>query len=336
MQTDDLKHSRYILTFSSARTCSEWWSLVQSEFRGPPVNTRESAQLFSFHGDDFPSRVWKHKRFEELKSKWFFTRLGDADGTGGRWQGIIPLQDEKGRVIGPTKRETSPAVRQEVLPSPTTEAEIRWQRRRSKRDSGIMIMSPHLSNFNGHERRDSASNIDAASQNLEPYQKPKFDFERMERNLDKVEKLMEQNAQQMRSLEHVQAANMERLTSALVQNVEMIRELAEGQGKLGVVVEELSSILKEKEKSETRIESGLEGEKKETSRKSKKTTSSSGSTKIASPAASTKSTKPPELITPTPEKIERKQIVRRPPRKVGRTVIGYVYAEDAKVGGNKG
>jgi hypothetical protein len=327
MQTDDLKHSPYILTFSSARTCNEWWSLVQSEFGGPPSHTRESAQLFAFHDDDLPSRAWKHKKFEDLKSKWFYSQLEEADATGKRWQGIIPLQDEKGWVVGPAKRETSPAVRQETSPSPTTENESRWQRRRSKRDSGIMIMSPHLSNFNSHERRDSASNIDLSSQNLEPYQKPKFDFERMERNLDKVEKLMEQNAQQMRSLEHVQAANMERLTSALVQNAEMIRELAKGQGKLGDVVEELRSVFKEKEKSVKQSKGGSTGSKKEGSVKSTKTVSLAGSTKPPDP---------PEPVAPVPEKIERKPVVRRPPRKVGRTVVGYVYAEDENGNGNKG
>jgi hypothetical protein len=295
-----------------------------------------------------------------LKSKWFYSRLGDAEDTGGSCQGIIPLQDEKGWVVGPAKRETSPAVRPETSPSPTTENEIRLQRRRSKRDSGIMIMSPHLSTFNGHERRDSASNIDASSQYFEPYQKPKFDFERMERNLDKVEKLMEQNAQQMRSLEHVQAANMERLTSALVQNAEMIRELAKGQGKLGDVVEELRGVFKEKEKSkeaeketpeETKNEKPKETEKENVKAKVKKSGKRSDpgsvgskregsvkSTKAASLAGSTKTTQPSEAIPPIPQKIEKvecKHVIRRPPRKVGRTVVGYVYAEDEKGGVNK-
>jgi hypothetical protein len=263
-----------------------------------------------------------------MKSKWFYSRVGDADCTGGRGQGIIPLQDEKGWVIGPIiqKGGISPPIPSETSPSPTAD-EVRWQRRRSKRDSGIMLMSPHLSTFNSHDRRDSTSNIENSSQNLEPYQKPKFDFERMERNLDKVEKLMEQNAQQMRSLEHVQAANMERLTSALVQNVEMIRELAKGQGKLGDIVEELRSVVKKEEKTDGKRPGILK--KKSSKAESLKNAKAANSVEISKPEIAK------EPLLTTSKKDECNHVVRRPPRKVGRTVVGYIYADDDKSGSKK-
>lgn len=71
---------------------------MQQEF--PNAGVRTSAQLFSFHGDDFPSKPTKSSKFECINTKWFYTQFGDSNGTGGRAQDIIPLQDTEGRVLG--------------------------------------------------------------------------------------------------------------------------------------------------------------------------------------------------------------------------------------------
>jgi hypothetical protein len=291
-QTDDIEASRYILTFSSARTCSDWWSLVKSEYGGAPTNTRESAQLFSFHADDLPGKVWRNKKFEHLKSKWFYSQLGGTHASGVGGHEVIPLQDEKGWVIGPSPKTHEAAQLATASPGVSSDtAEDRWkERRRSKRDSGIMLFSPHLSTFG--ERRDSSHSLEQAEQ-----PRPKFDFERMERNLDKVERLMEQNARQMQSLEHVQAANMERLTGALVQNAEMVRVLVEGHAKLGDMVEELVRTVDAK------------GEQVKVS--------VSNGTKFASLEAG------------------QTHGFRRPPKKIGKTIVGYVYADSGRENNNK-
>jgi hypothetical protein len=60
---------------------------------------RHGPQLFSFNGDDFLKKPATSKKFDHLKTQWFYSQFGDATGTGGRAQEIIPLQDWDGRII---------------------------------------------------------------------------------------------------------------------------------------------------------------------------------------------------------------------------------------------
>jgi hypothetical protein len=62
---------------------------------------------------------------------------------------------------------------------------------------------------------------------------------RLEKNLDRIQTLLTQNATQIRSLELVQAANWERAVSMLMQNSEQIAELRRGQERLGGLYEDL-------------------------------------------------------------------------------------------------
>ena len=39
-----------------------------------------------------------NKKFKHLNTRWFYTQFGDATGTGGRQQDIIPLQDSDGQI----------------------------------------------------------------------------------------------------------------------------------------------------------------------------------------------------------------------------------------------
>ena len=60
---------------------------------------RSSPQLFSFEGDKFPQKTANDKKFEHLTTKWFYSQIGDSDGTGGRLQDIIPLQASDGTLL---------------------------------------------------------------------------------------------------------------------------------------------------------------------------------------------------------------------------------------------
>jgi hypothetical protein len=73
--------------------------LIQTNF---PDVTRPGPQLFSFKTDDLLTRAWKHPSFAHLKSKWMYISFSDApgDGLGGAAQGIIPVQDEHGNMLG--------------------------------------------------------------------------------------------------------------------------------------------------------------------------------------------------------------------------------------------
>ncbi|KXT01226.1 hypothetical protein AC578_3789 [Pseudocercospora eumusae] len=97
-QGNDL-HSRYLLTFASAAFANEWWLLVQAHF---PDCTRPGPQLFSFKTTDLLAKAWKHAAFEHLKSKWMYIAFSDTSshGLGGAAQGIIPVQDAQGNMLG--------------------------------------------------------------------------------------------------------------------------------------------------------------------------------------------------------------------------------------------
>ena len=97
-QGDDLT-SRYLLTFASASVANEWYSLVQSHF---PSTTRPGSQLFSFKTDDMLPKAWRHPAFEHLQSKWMYISFSDttSEGIGGAAQGIIPVQDVHGNLLG--------------------------------------------------------------------------------------------------------------------------------------------------------------------------------------------------------------------------------------------
>jgi len=67
-----------------------------------PDATRPGAQLFSFRTDDLLSKAWRHPSFAHLKSKWMYISFSEApeDGIGGAAQGIIPVQDAEGNMLG--------------------------------------------------------------------------------------------------------------------------------------------------------------------------------------------------------------------------------------------
>lgn len=63
-----------------------------------PDSTRPGPQLFSFKADDLLSKAWKHAALEHLRPKWMYTSFDDS--AGGAIQGIIPVQDARGNILG--------------------------------------------------------------------------------------------------------------------------------------------------------------------------------------------------------------------------------------------
>jgi hypothetical protein len=227
-----------------------------------------------------------------------YSQIGDAVGAMGKGQEIIPLQDERGFLVQGTTGRT-PTPEPDRAPSRTgsiadsinnRDKLSRPLRRMSKRDSGILLPSSPLVN---HERSHS---LPATSPDPRAQVEKLFDFERMEQNLARIERLMESNASQLRSLEHVQAANLERLTVALVHNAEMIRELGTGQQKLGEACEGLRTAVREREEKSERV-----------------SLRSIGGGSVGSGSVENVGTCGHD--------------VKRGPRKIGRAVVGYIYAD---------
>jgi ribosome assembly protein YihI (activator of Der GTPase) len=93
----DELHSRFLLTFASARVANEWWGLIQTHH---PDATRPGPQLFSFENEDFLEEAWRNEAFAHLKPKWMYVQLNDT--TGGAAQTIIPVQDARGNLLAGT------------------------------------------------------------------------------------------------------------------------------------------------------------------------------------------------------------------------------------------
>lgn len=98
-RSDHPSFSRYLMTFASAAIASEWWDLIQQNAKDLPGAERHGAQFFSFQGDNFVGRVWQHKAFEHLKTKWMYSQMGDANSTGGKGQDILPVQEKDGNYV---------------------------------------------------------------------------------------------------------------------------------------------------------------------------------------------------------------------------------------------
>jgi hypothetical protein len=285
-----------------------------------------------------PGRAWKNPRFEKLKTKWFYTQLGDAVGTNGRGMEVLPLQDEKGWAVGQAPLSNDKVAGDENAiqrraSSVESLADVKGkvnERRRSKRDSGILLLSPFSEQFKNTEEETKAQG---------PEEKTKaFDFERMERNLEKVEKLMEQNAKQMKSLEHVQAANIERLTVALLQNAEMVQELAKGQQGMVRACEELRQVVHQREEAANQREKAdrakrmvdemedrerkLMSDREEREKRSRSKETERQHLTRSQSVMSTATHDTIETLSPCGH------VVRRAPRKLGRQVVGYIYAND--------
>jgi ribosome assembly protein YihI (activator of Der GTPase) len=96
VQVDEL-HSRYLLTFASARSANEWWELVQTHH---PDTTRPGPQLFSFVNEDFLEEAWSNEALAHMKPKWMYVQLNDT--TGGATPTIIPVQDARGNLLAGT------------------------------------------------------------------------------------------------------------------------------------------------------------------------------------------------------------------------------------------
>lgn len=258
-----------------------------------------------------------------------YSQLGDAVGAMGKGQEIIPLQDERGFPAVQTPRGRAEAEERsesrmsftDSLPPQEREKMAKLLRRSSKRDSGILLSSSPLINGIGHHERSlSLPVLPPDSGTAQPTNS--FDPERMEQNLARIERLMDSNASQLRTLEHVQAANLERLTAALISNAEMVRELGSSQMRLGEACEELRRAAREgEERNEKRR---LREEKKERIEKREREARRELEEKIAREEADERT----KLRSDSVGSVCSHE-VKRGPRKLGRPVIGYVYAAGA-------
>lgn len=262
-------NSLYILTFTSAFTASPLLSAIKSSFPESHFS-RDAPQLFTFKGADTLEKAWKAERkpkLQELKSKWFFSPANTAQ--------VLPLQDEKGWPIAPP---STLAASQSPAPSasptrPTTASRTPSIKGKEKKTVGFADQLPSPT--------------------------APLDIAKLERNLDRVSKLMETNASQISSLSSYQETTYDTLASALSSSLEQIKtltssqqRLVQGQQRLVDACDELRRAMREREE----LWKGNVG------------------------------------FSSTASNVSCGHEVHKPPRKVGRRVVGYVYGEEQNGG----
>ena len=152
---------------------------------------RSSPQLFSFEGDKFPQKTANDKKFEHLTTKWFYSQIGDSDGTGGRLQDIIPLQALDGRVLTGGSSGSDSGLGAAF-------------------QNALQVMQSLMEGNNSQIR----TLIEIQSDNER--------FARMERSV-------EENAGRIKTLSQGQSDNQDQMKELLKHNQEQLKTLADGQ-----------------------------------------------------------------------------------------------------------
>ncbi|KAK0274764.1 hypothetical protein LTR91_018627 [Friedmanniomyces endolithicus] len=211
---DDVQ-SRYLLTFASASTANEWWSLLQSHF---PETTRPGPQLFSFKDPhDSLAKTWKHPAFAHLKSKWMYISFSDTQGNGlgGAAQGIIPVQDAQGNMKAGSGLPASPEVIGEQI-GREAKRETRSMR------NGTTKMEEHFERMTEAVERNTAQIAVLAERQYEHTQLPKneerngyFDTDHISTYLGRINDMLAQHSENMEGLAKKQADTDQKLQSTL-------------------------------------------------------------------------------------------------------------------------
>lgn len=267
--SDRPANSLYILTFTSASAVPAFVSAVKSAF--PDSNfSRDAPQFFTFKGSDTLEKAWsasKKPRLQELKSKWFFSAASTAQ--------VLPLQDEKGWPISPPSLPLPAAPATSPSPAPTRPAT-------ASRNPSIK----------GKEKK-TVGFVDQL-----PSPSPPPDMAKLDRNLDRVSKLMETNASQISSLSSYQETTYDTLASALSSSLEQIKTLTQSQQRLVAGQQRLVDACDELRKAMRDREVWSVG------------------------------------FSSNASNVSCGHEVHKPPRKVGRRVVGYVYGGEGANGQN--
>lgn len=279
------------MTFASAAIANEWWSLVQSEY--PDAGVRTSPQLFSFNGDKFPYKTANDKKFDHLKTKWFYSQIGDSDGTGGRPQDVIPVQNGKGELLGIEGAAADAAGG----PAPSGAGNEQLERIRELVEanaSQIKSLTETQSNDRGRMERmekmieENAIQVKALSESQAASQ-------------EQMKEIVEQNAAQIKALSEGQSANHEQTKNFIKQNIDQLASLAKGQA---TTTEHLKQALEQSAKASSDMVKELKKQ-----RQHHQSQTANG--------------------TVAESRVDCAHNVHPPPRKIEKTVIGYDYAKNS-------
>ncbi|KAI7286346.1 hypothetical protein KC345_g1285 [Hortaea werneckii] len=196
-KANDLQ-SRYLLTFANASIANEWWSLLQEHFHDV---SRPSPQLFSFKDPELLSKAWKNTSFAHLKSKWMYISFSDtaSNQLGGAAQGIIPIQDAAGNLLGGGAPANSGEVKQARKETQEAKQEISRLEERFERMMGAIEKNGDRMASLLEERQEQAS--------AEKQGRDRPDQSELSSHLGKITELLAKNSEYVQRLEKRQASN---------------------------------------------------------------------------------------------------------------------------------
>ncbi|KAI6860344.1 hypothetical protein KC343_g6518 [Hortaea werneckii] len=196
-KANDLQ-SRYLLTFANAVVANEWWSLLQEHFHDV---SRPSPQLFSFKDPELLLKAWKNTSFAHLKSKWMYISFSDtaSNQLGGAAQGIIPIQDAAGNLLGGGAPANSGEVKQAREETREAKQEISRLEERFERMMGAIEKNGDRMASLLEERQER---IDAKDQDY-----GRSDQSELSSHLEKITELLAKNSEYVQGLEKRQASN---------------------------------------------------------------------------------------------------------------------------------
>ncbi|RMZ13646.1 hypothetical protein D0860_02456 [Hortaea werneckii] len=196
-KANDLQ-SRYLLTFANAFIANEWWSLLQEHFHDV---SRPSPQLFSFKDPELLSKAWKNTSFAHLKSKWMYISFSDtaSNQLGGAAQGIIPIQDAAGNLLGGGAPANSGEVKQAREETREAKQEISRLEERFERMMGAIAKNGDRMASLLEERQEQA--------NAEKQVRDRPDQSELSSHLGKITELLAKNSEYVQGLEKRQVSN---------------------------------------------------------------------------------------------------------------------------------
>ncbi|RMY17964.1 hypothetical protein D0867_05663 [Hortaea werneckii] len=196
-KANDLQ-SRYLLTFANASIANEWWSLLQEHFHDV---SRPSPQLFSFKDPELLSKAWKNISFAHLKSKWMYISFSDtaSNQLGGAAQGIIPVQDAAGNLLG----GGAPASSREFKQAREVTREVKHEMSRLEERFERMMGAIEK---NG-DRMASLLEARQEQANTEKQDRDRPDQSDLSSHLEKITELLAKNSEYVQGLEKRQASN---------------------------------------------------------------------------------------------------------------------------------
>ena len=215
-QADDL-HPRYLLTFASAQVASEWWTLVQSCY---PETTRPGPQLFSSKASDFLEQAWKHAALAHLKPKWMYIQYDDS--TKGAAQGIIPIQDAQGNMLGGASSSSEQRLRGESRRDVMNGASM-LEERFEKMMEVVERNTEQISALTDARQSQENAPVTKAPANVNGRADTSGSSE-LSSHLDRISQLLEQNCAHVASLAQRQADNEQRMREMI--DAQHAREVA--------------------------------------------------------------------------------------------------------------